>query len=91
VPSRNRPELRTYKWQKRAALIRRRDRVCRHCGSTQRLSVHHIIRPCNGGTDHPDNLVLLCGKCHAAQHGSTPTVTTRPRFSRNTLKEEADY
>lgn len=35
-------------------------RVARH--------IHHIIPRCKGGTDHPNNLLFLCQKCHVAHH-----------------------
>ena len=58
----SRPELGTYRWQKLAKKIRARDNnQCRICGTTQRLSVHHIQR---GGPDTYDNLITLCSRCH---------------------------
>lgn len=62
-------------WKQLAESIRKRDgRQCKHCGRTQleegrQLPVDHI-RPWRSFTDkneanHPDNLVTLCGKCHA--------------------------
>ena len=38
---------------------------CELCGDTYGLELHHIIPRCCGGTDDEDNLVLVCGKCHA--------------------------
>lgn len=35
-------------------------RVARH--------VHHINPRCEGGTDHPNNLLLVCQKCHIRIH-----------------------
>jgi predicted restriction endonuclease len=56
-----RPELNTYRWQKLRAAVRRRDgNRCVNCGDTQKLSVHHIIKPRHGGTDDMSNLVALC-------------------------------
>lgn len=42
---------------------------CRACGSGQNLQIHHILYRSHGGTDDPDNLVLLCRECHQAAHG----------------------
>lgn len=44
--------------------VRERDRTCRGCGSSWRLSVHHSIPHRYGGRDTLSNLVLLCGVCH---------------------------
>ena len=35
-------------------------RVARH--------IHHMNPRCQGGTDHPNNLLALCQKCHVAHH-----------------------
>lgn len=35
-------------------------RVSRH--------IHHIKPRCEGGTDHPNNLLMLCNRCHTAHH-----------------------
>jgi len=78
--------------------IRERDGVCQHCGhdgSDYRLEVHHIIpvRLFRDSDDHditeahsPDNLVLLCNRCHAkADHGllgfETGTAAPSPQES----------
>jgi hypothetical protein len=37
------------------------------CGRVAR-HVHHIKPRCQGGTDHPNNILLLCQKCHVAHH-----------------------
>jgi len=56
------------------------------CGDCQehignRLEIHHIIPKSRGGSNHPDNLIALCGEefndCHdkwdqAAQKGKMP-------------------
>lgn len=28
------------------------------------LEVHHIVERCNGGSNDPDNLIVLCSDCH---------------------------
>ena len=38
---------------------------CELCGNTYGLELHHIIPRCCGGGDDEDNLILVCGKCHA--------------------------
>lgn len=38
---------------------------CELCGDQRNLEVHHIIPVCCGGTDNIDNLIVICGVCHA--------------------------
>ena len=52
-------------WPKLKKLIHARDRnMCRDCGSTDQLEVHHVVAVKDGGTPDPDNLVTLCAVCH---------------------------
>lgn len=61
-------------WIERAALIRERDKVCRHCGKTvaqngRALDVHHIIPYRLSKDNSPENLIALCRSCHRrAEH-----------------------
>ena len=58
----SRPELNTAAWQRTRTLVRARDRNrCRICGTTEKLSVHHIRQ---GAGDSLDNLVTLCRRHH---------------------------
>lgn len=41
---------------------------CAICGAKQYLEFHHLQKKSQGGTDDYDNLILLCGCCHAAVH-----------------------
>ena len=53
-------------WKHVARLVRRRDKACRLCLSTEATEIHHIIPFCS----EPNlamvlsNLILLCRKCH---------------------------
>ena len=38
--------------------------ICHRCGSTEKLTVHHIIPVRYGGQREPRNLVVLCKSCH---------------------------
>ena len=40
-------------------------RRCELCGCKRSLELHHIIPAVLGGGDSDDNLILLCGGCHA--------------------------
>lgn len=37
-------------------------------GAFAGLHLHHVVAVSAGGSDHRDNLVLLCGACHAVVH-----------------------
>jgi 5-methylcytosine-specific restriction endonuclease McrA len=40
-----------------------RDRyVCQLCGAPA-TEVDHVVRVADGGSDHPDNLRAICGRC----------------------------
>jgi 5-methylcytosine-specific restriction endonuclease McrA len=61
----SRPELSTYRWKRRRAAVRARDRIrCVRCAETRGLSVHHLVPAWAGGGDEMQNLVLLCSRCH---------------------------
>jgi 5-methylcytosine-specific restriction endonuclease McrA len=38
------------------------------CGATRYLEVHHLTPRSQGGSNRPENLVTLCGRCHAFAH-----------------------
>lgn len=53
---------------------------CWACGNSENLEVHHIISRCNGGSDRPENLITLCGKCHENHHnGKYPLTIPFPK------------
>lgn len=41
-----------------------RDRVCQHCGTTEDLTLDHIIPYSLGGPDTEENLQVLCRMCN---------------------------
>lgn len=41
---------------------------CERCGRAGRLEVHHIKPVHRGGDNHPDNLEVLCRRCHLSEH-----------------------
>lgn len=51
------------RWQQLSSEMRQRG-VCRRCGSSVELVVHHIIPVRVGGSREKKNLVVLCQPCH---------------------------
>ncbi len=54
-----------------------RNKECELCGANGTdedvsLEVHHRVQKADGGTNHPENLLLLCQKCHQQHHGNQP-------------------
>ncbi len=59
-------ELPPYRQQKHV-LFGQQEGKCRGCGVAfefRHLEVDHIVPQSRGGTDHPENLQLLCGSCN---------------------------
>jgi 5-methylcytosine-specific restriction endonuclease McrA len=48
-------------------VLRRDGERCRRCGTTEGLTLDHIIPLSKGGTNRIDNLQLLCGPCNRAK------------------------
>jgi 5-methylcytosine-specific restriction endonuclease McrA len=78
-----RPQLNQRRWKKTATWVKQRDgHRCIHCGDTESLVCHHLVRPQDGGTDETSNLVTLCRSCHGDAHvlriGENGRATTEP-------------
>jgi 5-methylcytosine-specific restriction endonuclease McrA len=41
---------------------------CQHCGSAERLQVHHMRLRSRLGDDIDENLITLCADCHSDIH-----------------------
>jgi 5-methylcytosine-specific restriction endonuclease McrA len=83
--SRNMSEYwRTEEWAKiKADLITIHGEACCHCGrKTKSLAVHHLNYK-NFGSEEPDDLILVCNRCHADLHG-------KPRNNKKTGKTKAN-
>lgn len=52
----------------RQAVFERDNRTCKECGSTEDLSIDHIIPRSKGGTHDEDNLQTLCRRCNSAKN-----------------------
>lgn len=61
-----------------SAVLERDNYICRKCGSTKRVSLHHIdwIKDNNSES----NLVVLCTSCHSSLHLFIPERLRRPIF-----------
>ena len=42
--------------------------VCEGCGQAAAVDAHHCTFRSQGGSDEPDNIVLLCRSCHEKAH-----------------------
>jgi 5-methylcytosine-specific restriction endonuclease McrA len=66
----------------REAVLKRDQYSCRMCGSVKEsaLHIHHILKRVEGGTDHMDNLITVCNRCHKAADTKfyDPDWTQRP-------------
>jgi len=57
------------RWEElRRMALERADYKCDFCGDPYK-AVHHIAYPKRYKDDHIDNLLVVCGKCHAKLHG----------------------
>lgn len=46
--------------------------LCDAGGQDANLHIHHRTPKSDGGTNHPENLILLCQACHERHHGNEP-------------------
>lgn len=56
--------------QKRAQLIERDGPGCVRCGTLDDLTIHHVIKRADGGSNRLPNLLLLCEPCHIKEHAN---------------------
>lgn len=62
-----RPRERQVRKAIRNLVYDRDGRICAECGREHDLSIDHIIPQSRGGSDHPDNLQVLCRPCNASK------------------------
>lgn len=56
-------------WAKiKVDLIEIHDGKCERCGDTKNLQVHHLTYE-NLFNEEPEDLLLLCSRCHMVEHG----------------------
>jgi len=54
--------------EKRASLMYRDGPGCVFCGWEEGLTIDHIVKRADGGTNRLENLRLLCEACHTWHH-----------------------
>lgn len=68
--------------EKRKAVYKRDFYSCAICGNTNTIQIHHVTPRGHGGKNTMDNLITVCGWCHAALHGSGYFLDEGAGFSR---------
>jgi hypothetical protein len=51
----------------RAEVLARGGMCCAHCGSTDDLTIDHVVPVAKGGLDDPGNLQVLCRRCNSSK------------------------
>jgi 5-methylcytosine-specific restriction endonuclease McrA len=61
----------------RQAVLDRDGAQCQGCGTAgeNRLTLHHLVYRSQGGAHDPENLVVLCWKCHELVHLGVLSIT----------------
>ncbi len=52
------------------SILKKLDAKCEECGTKDNLSINHRTPMEAGGTNDPENLQILCRKCHNKYHGT---------------------
>jgi len=60
------------------AVLKRDNYICRKCGSTKRISIHHV--DWNEENNCESNLIVLCSSCHSSVHFFMPERLRQPIF-----------
>lgn len=57
--------MQSLEWKTLREQVIKRDKMCRICGSSADLQVHHIPKSYKQlGQENPDDLLTVCGLCH---------------------------
>ena len=62
----------------RRNIFKRDDHRCQYCGSTQDLTIDHMLPRSRGGRDSWENLVTACTKCNTRKGSRTPDEAKMP-------------
>jgi len=52
---------------RRARILKRDGGVCHYCGSSENLTIDHIVAEVSGGAHTDDNLVACCRSCNSSK------------------------
>jgi hypothetical protein len=75
----SRPPRRTLRYRKHKSTVFRRDEsTCVYCGSTENLTLDHIVPFLLGGSDDIENLACCCKSCNSSK-GAKSLEKWRPR------------
>jgi 5-methylcytosine-specific restriction endonuclease McrA len=79
--------LLTWYWRTISNFLRKRDKKCKLCDSTENLLVHHKTYSHHGDElHHLNDLVVLCDKCHKKIHDKRKKRNT-PIYQKKKVKE----
>lgn len=71
--------LKSDEWaQLKIDLFNHRGRSCERCSSKSSLAVHHLTYD-NIYNEEPEDLIILCGLCHAKTHGKVKKVKPKKK------------
>ena len=78
-------------WAKiRADIFTVRGCRCEFCGSSHVLHIHHVSYDNFGGQEEPEDLVILCKKCHSREHGAEPKPENKWKARREKKKASVE-
>jgi 5-methylcytosine-specific restriction protein A len=87
-------------WRKLRAKLLVAHPYCAWCGSTEKLSIDHIVPRAAGGTDDPSNLRVLCFRCNTRRRRGwegggdaskrLPEMTTPPEIREKNVRTGDD-
>lgn len=90
--------IESYKWIQLSEETRMARRCCAECGMTRQwsryfygvdLDVHHLTYE-RLGNELPEDLVVLCARCHALRHGKKPPTPFTVREFTKDFRSFAD-
>jgi hypothetical protein len=76
-------------WAKiRVDLFMLRGEKCEQCGRKKNLHIHHLTYERFGGDEEPEDLIILCAKCHMLEHGLIKKKKKRKKKKRESRKRK---
>jgi hypothetical protein len=81
--------LLTWYWRTISNFLRKRDKKCKLCNSTENLLAHHKTYSHHGDElHHLNDLVVVCDKCHKEIHNKKKKKKIKQSQPRHTLKQQ---